>query len=206
MDAVVDVPDPRKARGKRHAWALVLTLIAAALVCGQRSGRAMGQWVAAHGVELMTQLPIPQWPLPSTSTLRRALRAIDVSALEDRLAQFTQGLEPPPNTPASPWHGHALDGKAVRGANVHGAQVHLISLVQHGTGIVRKQGRVPDRSNEITAVPTLLASQAPWEPCSGKELLCHSRPRYTFPAWLDEKTDAGTDACCSFVSLVSGGL
>lgn len=159
MDAVADVPDPRKARGKRHSWALVLTLIAAALVCGQRSGRAMGQWVAEHGVELMTQLPIPQRPLPSTSTLRRALRAIDVSALEGRLALFTQNLEPPPATPAFPWQGQALDGKAVRGANVHGAQVHLISLVQHGSGIVRKQVRVPDRSNEITAVPTLLADE-----------------------------------------------
>ncbi len=72
MDAVVDIPDPRKARGKRHAWALLLTLISAALLSGQRSGRAMGQWVDEHTVELMTRLPIPHRPLPSTSTLRRA--------------------------------------------------------------------------------------------------------------------------------------
>lgn len=35
MDAVADVPDPRKRRGTRHPWALILTLISAALVCGQ---------------------------------------------------------------------------------------------------------------------------------------------------------------------------
>src|SRR5215212_2455581 len=82
MDAVVDLPDPRKARGKRHPWPLILTLISAALVCGQRSGRSMGQWVTEHGHELLTQLPMRQYILPSTSTLRRALQTIDVELLE----------------------------------------------------------------------------------------------------------------------------
>jgi predicted transposase YbfD/YdcC len=159
MDAVVDVPDPRNARGKRHPWPLLLTLIAAALVGGQRSQRAIGQWVTEHGHELLTQLPIPQRPLPSASTLRRALLAIDVDRLEARIAQFVHGLDqalpPPPTTGA--WHGQAVDGKAVRGANRHGAKLHLVSLVRHGSARVRKQVRVREKSNEITAVPALLA-------------------------------------------------
>jgi len=157
MEAVVDMPDPRKARGKRHPWALLLTLISAALLSGQRSGRAIGQWVDEHTVELMTLLPIPQRPLPRTSTFRRTLRAIDVGILEVRLAQFAQELDPPP-PPATtaPWQAQAVDGKAVRGANRHGAQLHLVSLVQHGTGRVHAQVRVREKSNEITAVPTLL--------------------------------------------------
>jgi predicted transposase YbfD/YdcC len=159
MDAVVDVPDPRHARGKRYAWPLLLTLITAALVGGQRSGRAIGQWVHEHGLELLTQLPIRQHPLPSTSTLRRALQAIDVERLEQRVAQFVQRLDqrcPPPATSGA-WHGQAIDGKAVRGANRHGAKLHLVSLVRHGSARVRKQVRVRDKSNEITAVPDLLA-------------------------------------------------
>jgi predicted transposase YbfD/YdcC len=157
MDAVADVPDPRKRRGQRHPWALILTLISAALVCGQYSGRAMGPWVEEHRVELLTQLPIPQRALPSTSTLRRALRTLDVAALEDRLAQFAHDLDmttPPPA--AGPWQGQAVDGKAGRGAQAHGAKVHLVSLVRHATGLIRKQVRVRDKSHEITAVPTLL--------------------------------------------------
>ncbi len=39
MDAVVDSPDPRQYRGRRHGWAVLLTLISAALLGGQRSGR-----------------------------------------------------------------------------------------------------------------------------------------------------------------------
>ena len=159
MDAVVAVPDPRNARGQRHPWPLLLTLISAALVCGHRSGRAIGQWVQEHGHERLTQLPSPQRPLPSPSTLRRALQAIDVEALEARIAQFVQGLDEtsPPAPTAGAWHGQAVDGKAVRGANRHGAQLHRVSLVRHGSGRVRKQVRVRDKSNEITAVPVLLA-------------------------------------------------
>src|ERR687894_1956031 len=109
MDAVADVPDPRKARGKRHPWTLLLTLISAALVGGQRNGRAIGQWVAEHADELRTQLALPPRALPSTSTLRRALRAIDVAALEARLT--TMALErtgPPSAAAAPPWQGQAV--------------------------------------------------------------------------------------------------
>jgi predicted transposase YbfD/YdcC len=154
---VTEVPDPRKARGKRHAWGLIMTLIAAALVAGQRNGRAIGQWVGEHAAELRTPLALPERPLPSPATLRRALRTLDVTALEARLAQFTQELAatmPPPA--GARYQGQAVDGKAVRGAQAQGAKVHLVSLVQHGSGLVRKQVRVQEKSNEITAVPMLL--------------------------------------------------
>jgi predicted transposase YbfD/YdcC len=158
--AVADVPDPRKARGKRHPWGLIMTLIGAALVAGQRNGRAIGQWVEEHAAELRTHLALPERPLPSPATLRRALRSLDVTALEARLAQFTQDLTTTtPLPPGTRYQGQAVDGKAVRGAQVHGAKVHLVSLVQHGTGLVRKQVRVREKSNEITAVPVLLQGQ-----------------------------------------------
>lgn len=156
MDAVVDIPDPRKARGKRHRWELLLTLISAALLCGQRNGRAIGQWVQDHRLDLLTHLPLPHRPLPSTATFRRALRAIDVAVLEDRLAQFAQTLPVTPSPATAPWQGQAIDGKAVRGAQKHREAVHLVSLVCHGSAVVRNQVRVREKSNEITAVPLLL--------------------------------------------------
>lgn len=158
MDAVADVPDPRHARGKRHHWRVMLTLITAALVCQQRSGRAIGQWVREHAADLRPLLADPLRPLPSTSTLRRALRTIDVSALEARLAQFSQHLAAPVQG-SGPWQAQAVDGKAVRGANRHGAQLHLVSLVQHASGVVQAQVRVAAKSNEITAVPLLLETR-----------------------------------------------
>ncbi len=155
--AVTDLPDPRKARGKRYSWTLLLTLISAAVLAGQRNGRAIGQWVHEHAADLRTLLPQPPHSFPSTSTLRRTLRSLDVTCLEQRLAQFAHDLPPLPAPAATaPWRGQAIDGKAVRGAHAPGAPVHLVSLVEHASARVRQQVRVRDKSTEITAVPLLL--------------------------------------------------
>jgi len=53
--------------------------------------------------------------------------------------------------------GLAIDGKAVRGANAHGAALHLVSLVRHDAACVLRQVAVTAKSNEITAVPRVLA-------------------------------------------------
>ena len=55
--------------------------------------------------------------------------------------------------------GQAVDGKAVRGANKHGSARHLVSLVRHESGCVLNQCAVATKSNEITAVPQLLAGR-----------------------------------------------
>ena len=165
--ALSDVPDPRCRRGRRYPWPVLLTLIAAALVSGQQGMRAIGQWVVEHAEELWPLLDLPPGRVPSPATLRRAVRTVDVAALEDRIGRFVAGLPtrpvaalasaPPPRRPA--WVGLALDGKAVRGANRHGTQVHLVGLVRHDDGRVLAQRAVADKSNEITAAPRLLAGR-----------------------------------------------
>jgi predicted transposase YbfD/YdcC len=157
LAALSAVPDPRKARGRRHAWPLLLALIAAALASGHQNLRAIGQWVEEHAAELVAVLDPPRGRLPSTATLRRALRAVDVAALEGCLAALAAGLPAPPA--AAPWRGQALDGKAVRGANRHGAGVHLLGLVRHADGVVLGQAAVADKDNEIAAAPGLLAGR-----------------------------------------------
>jgi predicted transposase YbfD/YdcC len=154
--ALSAVPDPRHARGRRHGWGLILTLIGAAMVSGQRGVRAIGQWVDERAAELGLLLSPAGGRLPSVSTLRRALRAVDAAALEDRVAAFVQAL---PASSGGGACGLALDGKAVRGANRHGAQVHLVSLVRHGSGQVLGQVQVAAKGNEIAAAPALLAGR-----------------------------------------------
>ena len=164
--ALSAVPDPRQRRGQRYPWPVLLTLIAAALVSGQQGMRAIGQWVAEHAEELGPLLDLAPGRVPSAATLRRAVRAVDLVALEAQLAAFVAGLPPPPPPRAAaasptpqPWVGQAIDGKAVRGANRHGASVHLVSLVRHDDARVLGQVAVADKSNEITAAPRLLARQ-----------------------------------------------
>ena len=165
------MPAPRQARGQRHPWPLLRTLLGAALLSGQRNVRAIGQWVEERAEELCALLQPPRGRLPSVATLQRALRDVDVAALERQVAAFAQGLPgpadaaSPPATgasgpPAPPrWVGLAVDGKAVRGANRHGAAVHLVGLVRHTDAAILGQVRVAAKSNEITAVPRLLAGR-----------------------------------------------
>src|SRR5688500_13581516 len=158
--ALSDVPDPRRARGQRYGWPFVLTLIAAAVVSGQRSMRAIGQWAQEHADERVAALAPPRGRVPSTDTLRRAMQRVDVDALEARLAGFLAAVPSPPPPPATaPWVGLALDGKAVRGANRHGARVHLVSLARHGDGRVLAQRAVAHRRGEVSAAPRLRAGR-----------------------------------------------
>ena len=155
---LADVPDPRRARGKRHAWSLLLTLIGAALVSGARGMEAVVRWAAERREELARELQPPRGALPSASTLRRAVRAVDCAALEARVAAFVAGL-PAAGSAAERWCGLAIDGKAVRGANAHGAACHLVSVVRHADGYVLQQVAVGAKTNESTAVPGLLAGR-----------------------------------------------
>ena len=92
MDALKEVPDPRKARGKRYAWSFLLALICTALVSGQQTGHAIAHWITLHATELVERLRPPRASVPSESTIRRALRCINVQKLEQQLAAYGQHL------------------------------------------------------------------------------------------------------------------
>lgn len=165
-ETLKSVPDPRHARGKRYPWLLLLTLIAAALASGQKTVNAIADWVKLHADELRESVNPPKGRLPSGSTLYRAVRMIDLLALEAHLANFTEPLttETAPSatitTPAGRvLQGQALDGKEVRGSQAHGQPLTLVSLVQHGTGITLTQVETDTKSNEIPAAAQLLAGR-----------------------------------------------
>jgi predicted transposase YbfD/YdcC len=165
-ESLKSVPDPRKARGKRYPWLLLLTLIAAALASGQKTVNAIADWVREHADELREALNPPKGRLPSGSTFYRAVRAVDLVALEARLSDFAEPLAV--ETAASAaittpegqvLYGQALDGKEVHGSQVHGQPLTLVSLVQHGTGITLAQVETDVKSNEIPAAAHLLAGR-----------------------------------------------
>jgi predicted transposase YbfD/YdcC len=151
-DAFRAVPDPRKRRGPRYPWWLLLTLIAAAMLSGQQHGRGIGQWVREHSDELCQALGWTGPRLPSEATLRRATQRVELNALE-------HCLEAVRSAPATGNHiGVAVDGKALRGVRAHGRPTHLVGMVRHD-GRVLTQVAVAEKSNEITAAPRLLAGR-----------------------------------------------
>lgn len=187
LQALAHVPDPRKARGKQHEWRIILATLCAAVASGQRSVRAIAQWVSEHEAELTQQLHPTRQRLPSAATMYRVMRAIDVASVEHHLAHFARNsCSQAHNTPAEagrqiqqtlqvkykqqirqPVHdrkrkhfvGQSVDGKELRGARAHGRPICLVSLVRHGSGTVLAQQAVERKSNEIKAVPCLLQGQ-----------------------------------------------
>ena len=167
LAALTAVPDYRQARGKRYPWVFLWAAIGGALLSGQHSGSAIAAWVIAHTPEVVAWLRLPLRRVPSPATVRRALRHVDVEALERAMAAFVQTLDAMDagagvvvGRDGAPLQGQAVDGKAVRGAGAHGVKVHLLSLVRHGSGDTLAQREVGEKSNEIPAVAPLLAGCA----------------------------------------------
>ncbi len=81
IGAIKEVPDPRKARGKRYPWSFLLSLVSGALASGQQTAHAIAHWIVLHATELREQLQPPRATMPSESTIRRLLRHLDVEEL-----------------------------------------------------------------------------------------------------------------------------
>jgi hypothetical protein len=163
MDYVKEVPDPRRARGKRYEWFFLLAVICAALSSGQKTVWAIVEWAVQHACEILELLQVKRHRMPSPATFYRAVRQVDIEALERKLAEYGQVVDEAERVNGSVTlrtgervRGQALDGKEVRGANAHGEKVHLVSLVRHDSGVTLGQQRVADKTNEIRAAPELL--------------------------------------------------
>jgi predicted transposase YbfD/YdcC len=157
LEALTAVPDPRQARGKQLEWPMILGVIASAMVSQQRSAAAIAHWVHAHAAVLLAAFQPARGRLPSEATIRRALRQVDVTQLEQCLRRLSTLPLPRAASGAPPaLHGFALDGKYVRGAGVHGYPTLLVSMVRHHHGTVVAQTRVPSAHHESAGVREIL--------------------------------------------------
>jgi predicted transposase YbfD/YdcC len=160
------VADPRNARGRRYEWLYLLLLIAAAMMTGESTLVGINQWVQAHGRELSVALQPRCRRTPSLATLRRALCHIETAQLEAVLGAYQQSLECETGGAGTivtgageVLRGQALDGKTVRGASAYGRVVHLVSLVDHESGLVLDQAQVAVKLDERRIAEQILARQ-----------------------------------------------
>lgn len=158
VEALRSVPDPRRARGRRHSLQSVLLLGLQAVMAGASSWVAIAQWAATAPQALAVC-----GTAPSTSTFRRVLAAVDVTALEAALTRWVSGrraaaaqrLRPAP-TRAESRMVLAVDGKTLRGArDASGDQTKLISVYDHTSGLVLAQAAVAD-GDEVDAFTAAL--------------------------------------------------
>ncbi len=149
----VQVTDPRKRRGRRGRLPVLLTLATCAVLAGARSFTAIAEWSADAGEAVWSTLGIVR--VPDASTFRRVFAALDADALDTALGTWA-------TTATSPEEGTrrrvAVDGKTLRGSRTGDSPGrHLLAAFDHHTGVVLGQVAVDEKSNEIPALPVLLA-------------------------------------------------
>jgi len=151
------VTDPRDRRGVRHTLPAVLCLAVTGILAGCRSLTAIWEHAADLEPADLGALGLEAGrALPSESTIRRVLKDLDPAGLDARLTSWLC-------TRTGTIAGRrviAVDGKTMRGARTGTDPApHLLAAPDQAGGVVVGQRRVSDESNEIPALPELLA---PW--------------------------------------------
>jgi predicted transposase YbfD/YdcC len=157
LAVLAEIPDCRKARGRRHPLRSILALACVAVLCGYRSYSAVAQWARVYPAELVRALGFTHSTPPCAATLCTVLRQLDRAELEAKLGAWAEevlaSLPPAPEEDEA----IALDGKSLRGSQRHGVlQGHLLSALSHRLGLTVGQQAVDDKTNEIAVVLPLL--------------------------------------------------
>ena len=149
------VTDPRDRRGVRHCLTAILSLAVTGILAGCRSLTAIWEHAADLEPADLGALGLETGrALPSESTIRRVLKDLDPAGLDARLTSWLC-------TRTGTIAGRrviAVDGKTMRGARTgDNPAPHLLAAPGRASGVVVGQRRVSDESNEIPALPDLLA-------------------------------------------------
>jgi predicted transposase YbfD/YdcC len=154
LEHFADLPDPRVARTRRHDLLDILTIALCAVICGADSwvdvalfGRAKERWLRRF-------LALPNG-IPSHDTFGRVFARLDPEAFERCFLAWVHAAMQPVAGEAV-----AIDGKVLRRSHDRGAgrsAIDLVSAWACDQRLVLGQVKVDDHSNEIPAVPALLA-------------------------------------------------
>jgi predicted transposase YbfD/YdcC len=147
------IGDPRAANA-RHALDDLLGIAVLAVLCGSDSWQAVEAWGRGNREWLETFLDLPHG-IPSHDTFDRVFAALDPLAFEACFNAWAAAL-----VENSSGLLVAVDGKTLRRSWRHAwskTPVHLVSAFATANRLVLGQLATDAKSNEITAIPKLLA-------------------------------------------------
>jgi hypothetical protein len=149
------IPDPRGRKGRRHPLAAMLAATICGILTGATGCTAIAQWIRNQDTEFWHALGFTRRP-PTTNCYRDLLLAIPAETLENAIRQWAGSLLPAQPDELRP---AALDGKTLcKTLQPHGQSIHLLGLLDHATGGVLGQLRMPAHTNEHKAALQLLRS------------------------------------------------
>lgn len=154
-EQLAQIPDKRKARGKRYTLAILLQVIIIAKLSGENTPTGIAEWAKLRHKELQAFFGYHRAINPGHNTIRRTM----VSSLNDddlqkcirRYLHQTYGGQQSILI--------VIDGKTLRGTIPKGKTqgVHLLAAYLPDEGVVLLQIEVEKKENEIVAAPKLLS-------------------------------------------------
>ena len=147
------VRDPRAQHSIDHLLVDIMLVTICAVICGADSWVDVENYGLAKQEWLATFLELPHG-IPSHDTIERLFARLRPAELQQCFVSWVQSV-----FEISGGQLIAIDGKSLRGSYERGgkrAMIHMVSAWATQTRIVLGQGKVNEKSNEITAIPELL--------------------------------------------------
>lgn len=155
IDFFEGLDDKRSRSGnRRHELLDIVAISIAAVICGADSWEEIEQYGKIKQKWLSTFLSLPNG-IPSHDTFNRVMSSLAPEEFERCFSNWVSHLVVPTGEVVS------IDGKTICGAKVSGkSPIHMVSAWASQSNMVLGQVRVDEKSNEITAIPNLIANLA----------------------------------------------
>ncbi|KJU85188.1 transposase tnpA [Candidatus Magnetobacterium bavaricum] len=132
-----EIPDPRRAQGRRHRLSTILAISAGAILCGMRGYRAIYNWAKDLGNKARSRFGCRynkgQYMVPSEYVIRDVLIRVTPNDLDFALQRWNELYAVSDKT-------LAIDGKTMCNAiDEHGRQTQIMSVIGHKSKICYTQ-------------------------------------------------------------------
>ena len=155
LDALSEVPDPRRAEGRRYPLAPLLLFTVLALLSGATSYRRIIIFLDQRRNVLNEVFGVALKRAPSVNTLRTVLQELDGDALEQAFRRHAEGLLPVTEPGRMPVI--ALDGKTLKGSFDHlNDRKAALSAFASEAAILLAHSEIDVKSNEIPAAQRMI--------------------------------------------------
>jgi len=165
LDYFAPLEDPRSTINRKHLLGDLIVISICAVIAGADGPKAIGLWALSNEAWLLQHLGLPHG-IPSHDTIGRLLALLKPEAFQTCFQKWIDALTEPASqgsakTVPSPQKVIAIDGKALRRShdrkNKLGA-LFLVSAWSVQNGVSLGQLATEEKSNEITAIPELIAN------------------------------------------------
>lgn len=146
--------DPRGLQGQTHAFLSIVLIAILATIGGAGGWEDIELYGESHQTWLETFLDL-RHGVPQADTYRRVFERLDPVVLHQCFLQWVNSVVEATGAQVVP-----IDGKSVKGSydrNKKQGTLHLVSAWASEHRMLLGQVKVADKSNEITAIPALLA-------------------------------------------------